>query len=153
VTRDQTAGIYGSLLITALIAVEWKHDVAIDFVAGTLAASIAIFWLAHVWARFINERIRGPLARRRALDLAADEAPMLAAAILPLTVLLASHLGWYDTDTAIALALAVSIAQLFFWGLAVARLAHDRWSLAIGVAFVDGGFGLAIVALKVAVFH
>ena len=56
-------------------------------------------------------------------------------------------------DRAIEIALAVSIGQLFLWGLVVGRAAHRGWVLPLVVAVVDSLLGLAIVALKVAVLH
>jgi hypothetical protein len=56
-------------------------------------------------------------------------------------------------DVAIGLALTVSIAQLFVWGLAVGRAAHSSWHLALAVALVDCLLGILIVVLKVLILH
>ena len=58
-----------------------------------------------------------------------------------------------SVDVAIGIALAVSIAQLFVWGLAVGRAAHGSWHLALAVALVDCALGILIVGLKVAILH
>ena len=58
-----------------------------------------------------------------------------------------------DVDQAITLALIVSVAQLFLWGLAVGRAIGKGWPVALVVATVDCLLGLLIVVLKVLVIH
>ena len=145
--------IYGSLLVTTLVAVQWRADAAPELIAGSLVISVGVFWLAHAWAEVISQRIIGPIGLRHVWAIAAEEASMLLAVVVP-GLLLATHaFGGVSTDLAIGLALAASLVQLFLWGLAVGRAAHDSWPVAVGIGLVDFGFGLAIVALKVVVLH
>jgi hypothetical protein len=151
--RDYTPAVYGSLLVTTLIAVQWRYQPDVIHVGLSLVISVGVFWLTHVWAGLVNRRVRGPIDRREGLAIAVDEAPMLVAAIVPSVILALAPLGLASVDLVLALALAVSIIQLFLWGLAVGRAAHTRWHLAVAVASVDALLGLAIVALKVGVIH
>jgi hypothetical protein len=78
---------------------------------------------------------------------------MLLAAIVPAGVLALGSIGALATDTAVGLALAVSMVQLFVWGWVVGRAAHaSRW-VALVVATLDLLLGMAIVTLEVAVLH
>jgi hypothetical protein len=149
---DYTASIYGSLLVTTLIGVQRQLATSAVTVALTVLISIVVFWLAHSWAAIVNQRMRGRIRVEHAVHLAAEEAPMLAAAIVPIAAL-ASTLAGASVKTAVDLALFASIAQLFLWGLAVGRAAHATWLLAFGVAAIDCLLGLVIVILEVNVLH
>jgi len=152
VRRDAPA-IYGGLLVTALIAVQWRSDTTAEFVGLSIIVSVAVFWLTHVWAEIVDRRVRAPVSRRDVVEVAGAEAPMLTAALPPALILGAARLGLMSVDQAIAVALAVSIAQLFLWGLAVGRALDRGWGVALLAAAVDGAFGLALVGLKVIVVH
>ena len=151
--RDYTPAVYGSLLVTALIAVQWWHDVSATFLGLSLVVSVAVFWLTHVWAGIVNRRIHGSIRRAEAITIAIAEAPMLVAAVVPTLILGLALLGFVTVDTAVAMALLASLVQLFLWGLAVGRSAHLGWALALGVAAVDCALGIAMVILKVVVIH
>jgi hypothetical protein len=150
---DYATAIYGSLLVTSLVALQWRHDPSVDAIALSVLVAVLVFWLAHAWSRIINERVRGPIGVGHAWRIAVAEAPLLAAAVPPALVLALARLPGASTDVAIAAALVVCIGQLFVWGLVVGRAAHSSWWLAIRVAIVDSLFGIVIVGLKVAVLH
>jgi len=150
---DNTPAIYGSLLVTTLVAVQWKAEVVPELVAASLVISVGVFWLAHAWAEVVNGRIRGPMTLSQAWSVALGEATMLLAVVVPGILLGLHRFAGISTDLAIGLALAASLAQLFLWGLAVGRAAHVSWPVAIGLGFIDFGFGVAIVALKAVVLH
>ena len=151
--RDYTPAIYGSLLVTTLIAVQWRGDPSKVFIGLSLAISVAVFWLTHVWSGIVNRRIHGPIRRSDVIEIGTAEAPMLAAPIVPLLVLAIASILDAPIDTAIAAALFASIGQLFVWGLAVGRAAHTSWLLAVVVAAVDCALGFLVVVLKVLVIH
>ena len=152
-SADVTPAVYGSLLVTTLVAVQWRHDVSTTFLGLTLVASVGVFWLAHVWAETINHRIHGSIHRGEVVRMARDESPMLAAAIAPTVVLSLGSIGVIATDTAVGLALVVSLVQLFVWGWIVGRAAHSSAWLAFAVASLDLLLGMAIVTLEVIVLH
>jgi hypothetical protein len=151
--REYTPAIYGSLLVTTLIAVQWRYDAVPELIALSLVVSVAVFWLTHVWSRLMDRRVRGPVGRHEAVDLARREAPMLSAVVAPGIILGLWRTASLTVDAAIGIALAASIAQLFLWGLAVGRAAHASWFRAVLVGLVDCSMGVAIVAFKVLVIH
>ena len=152
VRRDAPA-IYGVLLVTALIAVQWRSDTTAEFVGLSIIVSVAVFWLTHVWAEVVGRRVTGPVSRREVVEIAGAEAPMLTAALPPALMLGAARIGLMSVDQAISLALAVSIVQLFLWGLAVGRALDRGWRVALLAAAIDGALGLVLVGLKVIVVH
>jgi hypothetical protein len=145
--------VYGSLLVTTLVAVQWRHAADPFGISLTLITSVLVFWLAHSWAEIVDHRIKGPIGIRGAAGIAWSESSMLTAAIIPAIILTLPRLTGFDLDTAIGLALLVSLVELFLWGLAVGRTAHGTWPLALGVAVVDCALGLLVVGLKIAVIH
>jgi hypothetical protein len=153
VVPDYTPSIYGALLVTTLVAVQWQADAVTGLIALTLVTSVGVFWLAHVWAAVVNRRLHGSIARGELVTIARDEAPMLASVVVPGLILAFGPVLGLSVDLAIGVALAVSIAQLFVWGLAVGRAAHSTWHLALAVAAVDCALGILIVGLKVLVLH
>ena len=150
---DYAPAVYGSLLVTSLVAVQWRADPSTEAIGLSLFVSVFVFWLAHAWSRIINQRVRGPITVRHATAIAIAEGPLLVAAVPPALVLALSRLPGASTDVVMAAALVVCIAQLFIWGIVVGRAAHTSWWLAIRVAIVDSLLGVVIVGLKVAVLH
>jgi hypothetical protein len=150
---DYANAIYGSLLVTSLVAVQWRHDPSTDVIAASLLISVVVFWLAHVWSEIVNRRVHGPIRAGEVRDLSLQESPMLASAVLPAVVLASARAFDLPVDPVISAALIVCIGQLFVWGLVVGRAAHSSRWLALRVAIVDSLLGVAIVVLKVIVIH
>ena len=151
--HDYAPAIFGSLLITAVVAVQWRHDPDTDAIALTVFISVAIFWLAHVWSEIVNRRVHGTISIAEMREVAVHEASMLTALVVPVLVLAVGPRVGVALETAIGAALAVCIIQLFLWGLVVGRAAHRGWFLPLLVAVVDSLLGLVLVAMKVAVIH
>jgi hypothetical protein len=150
---DYSQAIYGSLLVTSLVAVQWRGTPSPDGIALSIVITLGVFWLAHVWAEVVNLRVHSRFSQSVAVGLARDEASMLLAVILPALVLAIGPRLGMAINTAVAAALVICIGQLFVWGLVVGRAAHRGWLLPIAVAIVDSLLGILIVALKVAVLH
>ena len=150
---DLSSAIYGSLLITALVAAQSRHDANPEFIGFSVLVSVIVFWLMEVWSGLVSLRVQGPTTLAETREVAVHESPMLAAAVLPALALGTWRLQMLDVDQAITLALIVSVAQLFLWGLAVGRAIGKGWPVALVVATVDCLLGLVIVVLKVLVIH
>ena len=152
VRRDAPA-IYGGLLVTALITVQWRSDSTAEFIALSLLVSVFVFWLTHVWAEIVDRRVGGPVSSEQVARIAWDEAPMLSSALAPGATLVLARIVGVPVDEAIALALIVSIVQLFLWGLAVGRALDRGPGVALLAAGIECAFGLLLVGLKVVVVH
>jgi hypothetical protein len=148
---DFSAAIYGAILVTALILAlsHAEHDASV--LALTVLTTMAVFWLAHVWAALVSERITRPreLSPRHVWELARHEGPMLEAAVVPLLLLLGAEVGLYDVDTAVDLSAGAGIVNLFAWGLLLGRRNYDTFAQALGAGIVTGLFGVGIVLLEV----
>ena len=150
---DLSSAVYGSLLVTTLVATQARSDASTAFIVATLLIAVGVFWLTEVWSEVVNHRVRGPINRAGLLEIAREESPMLLAAIPPALVLATASLGITTANQATDLALVVCVIQLFIWGLIVGRAVNRGWGVALLVASVDCALGLLIVVLKVLVLH
>ena len=145
--------VYGSLLVTTLVTIQWQGDPNIELIGLSLLISVVAFWLTDAWSEIVARRIHGPIDVRTAAGIARSQATMLTSVIVPGLILALPRLFGVPVDVAIGAALLVSLVQLFLWGLAVGLAAHgSRW-LALVVALVDCGIGVGVVILKVLVIH
>jgi hypothetical protein len=152
-STDVASAIYGSMLVTVLLAAQSRADVSVPRVGLYVILGVFAFWLTHIWATLVGMRIQGPVTRTVVTEVAREESPMLASAALPLLALAAGVLGTIASDQALDFALAVAVGQLFVWGVAVGRATGRAWGSAVLVGLVDLALGLAIVSLKVFVLH
>jgi hypothetical protein len=153
VVRRDAPAIYGGLLVTALIAVQWRSDAIAERVSLSILVSVFVFWLTHVWAELVDHRVSGPVSRDQVGRVVWAEAPMLMAAVPPAATLALARLAGIPVEQAISIALVVSIAQLALWGLAIGRALNRGWGIALLTAGVECAFGLVLVGLKVVVVH
>ena len=145
--------VYGSLLVTTLVTIQWQGDPNIELIGLSLLISVVAFWLTDAWSEIVARRIHGPIDVRTAVGIARSQATMLTSVIVPGLILALPRLFGVPVDVAIGAALLVSLVQLFLWGLAVGLAAHGSHWLALVVALVDCGIGVGVVILKVLVIH
>ena len=146
-------GVYGSLLVTTLVVIQWRGDAAPQLIGLSLLIAVAAFWLAHAWSEIVAERVHGRVGLARAGAIARSESSMLASVIVPGILLGLPLMIGLEVDVAIGAALLASLVQLFLWGLVAGLAAHGSRALAFGVALIDCGLGIAVVGLKVIVLH
>jgi hypothetical protein len=148
--RHYAAAVYGSILVTALIAVLDHEHATPSALVGGVAATVGVFWLAHVWSGLIGERV--VTARRfdwrRVRHVAAEEWPMVESAAWPLSALALSLAGLYDVETGTTIALGIGIAHLFGWGFVIGRRTYGTWTASIGTGLLEGALGVGIVLLE-----
>jgi hypothetical protein len=149
------AAIYGSILAVAFIAIFREEHSKPGAVAVSVAGTMVVFWIAHVWSSLLGWRLhhREGVTFTVVRRIAWSEWPLLEAAVAPGVVLALGWLGVLDGDTAEDLALAVCIVQLFGWGLVVAQRTYRRWWIATVAGLFDGALGLVIVLLEIRVVH
>jgi hypothetical protein len=148
------SAIYGAVLVTAVIAAlsEAPDAGPLELVGATVNTSL-VFWLAHVFARFVGERAgdRDSAEWHSVPQLLSQEIPMVAAALLPVAALGLAQLEVLSRDDAVTVALASGVLELSVWGAIAGH--HERWGLgvvALGSAAATA-LGLLMVFLKVLV--
>ena len=150
---DFAPAVYGSLLVTTLVTVQWQGDANPERIALSLLIAVVAFWLTDVWSEIVAHRVVGRITVPTALAIARAQAPMLSSVIVPGLILGLSRFLGVPIDVAIGAALLASLVQLFLWGLAVGRVAHASPGLALLVALVDCGIGVGVVLVKILVIH
>jgi hypothetical protein len=150
--HDTAGAIYGTIAAMAVIAgtaADPSHAKPLRLTAATLF----VFWLAHVYAQALSHHLRG--AKRLDWSVVrtamAEEWPLLEGPVPLLVVLALGALGVLDDHLSIRLALWLGVAQLVAWGILYARRQRWRWPTAITAGAVNGVFGLLIVLLEVVV--
>ena len=150
---DYAPAVYGSLLVTTLLAIQWRGDPNPELIGLSLLISVVAFWLTDAWSEIVAHRVQGPIDAPTAVGIARSQATMLTSVIVPGIILATPRLLGVSVEVAVGAALLVSLVQLFLWGLAVGLAAHGSRGLALVVALVDLGIGLGVVILKVLVIH
>jgi hypothetical protein len=157
VTEEQqnpARAIYGTILVMAVISA-LAHDESItsaELIAGVAATTI-VFWIAHVYAEVLGNRLEGEHAVSwNNVRLASrHEWPLVEAALPLVLALMLGVLGILSTDSAVNVAIAVGVVELFLWGIAVGRRLGLSLSATIAAGVVNGALGVAIAGLKVLV--
>ncbi|HKF79277.1 MAG TPA: hypothetical protein VKB17_00465 [Thermoleophilaceae bacterium] len=146
--------VYGQILATAIVATLSEDSAAsASEIFFGVAVAMLVFWLAHVYAEAVAVRLDRdqPLTVPEVWRVAVQEWPEAQAAIPALAALGLGWVGVLTRDAATDLAIALGVVALFGWGFLIARRSRlSPWGTAGAVA-LNGGFGLAIVALKVIV--
>ena len=149
------AGIYGSIVVTALVGALREAHAGIGDVTSTVIATMTVFWLAHTWAQVQGERLHAGhhLSFSHVRRIAGHEWPMLESGFAPVCALLLGWVGILDTTNATRAALTIGIVQLLAWGFALGRRVYGTWHGAALAGLVDGAFGVGLVLLEIAVSH
>ena len=135
-----TSSIYGTVLAIALIAA-YSAEEELDSL---------LFWLAHSQAELLAVRyaVGHPLSRAETREHLRHGLPMVEAGLPPAGALLLGAIGLVSDDTSVSLALAVGVAELGAWGIAVGSKEKLGTLRTIGVTAVNVSLGLAVVGLK-----
>jgi hypothetical protein len=149
IAANPRGAVYGTIVATAVIAATAGHEPPGLVLAATVA-TLLVFWLAHMYADFLDHGLRQPgLGVRVLLASMARELSMLAAPALSVLFLLLGALGALDERLAVRLALWSGVVQLTGWGIEVGRRRGQGWLTALLTGLVNGTFGLVIVLLEV----
>jgi hypothetical protein len=150
-----SAASYGTVLVLAALALLNADDVASGHGWELLTGVGFATWLAHLYAEMMGDHLRHTTAPGRAeLGRAmADALPILLAAVAPAGMLLLGRLDVLAPGTALTTSIAVALVQLVGVGTFVGLMVSNDRSRAWLYGAATAVFGLAIVALKVALAH
>jgi hypothetical protein len=149
-TTNFAAAIYGSILVAALVSTLDAEHATAGAMSVAVLSTMVVFWIAHVWADAVAERVTDPtpLSVARVRRIARVQWPMVQTAIGPLVALALASAGAWSLHVGVDVALAVSVAQLAAWGIVIGLRTASSWPAALLSGLVDGLLGVAIVALK-----
>jgi hypothetical protein len=149
---DTAGAIYGTIISMAVIA-GTAADPGHGKPLWLTLATLAVFWLAHVYAQTLSHHLKGAKRLEWPAVKAAmvEERPLLEGPIPMLVVLALGELHVFEGRTAVRLALWIGVAELVIWGVLYARRQRWGWPSAITAGAVNGLLGLAIVLLEVVI--
>ena len=149
---DTAGAIYGTIVAMALIAGA-AADPGHGKLLGLTAATLFVFWLAHVYAQTLSHHLKGAKRLEWPAVKAAmvEERPLLEGPLPLLVVLALGQLHVIEGRTGIRLALWIGVGELVTWGILYARRQRWTWPSSITAGAVNGLLGLAIVLLEVVV--
>jgi hypothetical protein len=149
IAANPRGAVYGTIVATAVIAAAAGHE-SPELILAATTATLLVFWLAHVYADFLDSGLRQARFDLKVLrGIMARELSMLAAPALSIGFLLLGALGLFDEGLAIRLALWNGVAQLVGWGIDVGRRRGQAWPAALLTGLVNGAFGVVIILLEV----
>ena len=143
--------IYGTVLVSALIAVGYDDDTDLDVLLFTLG-SIAVFWVAHVYAgavadlHLVDGHLKG--VGRSILHSMRRASSILLPMLLPAVFLFLAVVHVLDEYVAFYLALATGTVVLGVLGWVAFALRGASWRGRVLGALSTAALGVAVVALS-----
>jgi hypothetical protein len=155
-SRDSIAGtVYGTIVVMGAIAAGAGSDPRPGRLAGIVAGTVLVLWIAHVYAHALGETIQ--LGRRldsaELLSVARRELAIVLAGVAPVGALVLGELGVLKPRTAGWVAMGFGLATLLIQGIryaGVERLSRLGTAVTVGINL---GLGLLIVGLKAGLGH
>lgn len=149
------AAVYGSIIAAAVIGAFHEESVSPADIALSLLGTMIVFWLVHIWAEFLGERIhhRTRFSFHRIAAIARAEWPLVEAGLAPSVALFLGWAGILSENVAEDLAITICIVQLFGWGLFLGLRASRSWRGAVAAGVTNGVLGLILVGLEITFVH
>ena len=149
-TSASAGAIYGTIASMAVVAGGAEHT-AIGRLLVVTVLTLAIFWLAHVYANALAHHLSAAdgLDWRAVRSAMAEEWPLVTGPLPALALLALGALDVLPDDVAIRLMLWCGVAQLLGWGITFARRQRWGWPMALTTGAVNATFGIVIVVLEV----
>jgi hypothetical protein len=150
-SRNPASAVYGTVLAGSLIATEGARDsVDVPRLLGLVLVTQLVYWLAHVYADLVGQRIRTGRRPRRSdvRELLREEWSLVAASYGPLVAVGTVYLLGYRANTAVLAGLWVTTAMLVLWAVVAGRRGRMRGPELALYAVLSGAFGCTLVVLK-----
>jgi hypothetical protein len=154
--RSISGTVYGTILAMSVIAATGATGTAEPWrLAGFVASSAVVFWLAHVYASALDDSIRsGRRLNLASLErVARHEAAIPLAAVPAIVALSLGALGVLRESRAIWLALGLGVATLGVQSWRYSQIEELSRSKTLAVVAWNLALGLVIVGLKAAISH
>jgi hypothetical protein len=155
-SRDSIAGtVYGTIVVMGAIAAGATTDPRPGKLAGAVAATVVVLWIAHVYSHALGETVK--LGRRldwaELTSVARRELAIPLAGVAPVASLVLGELGVLRETTAGWLAMGFGLATLLLQGVRYASVERlSGLGTAVTVA-INLSLGLLIVGLKAGLAH
>jgi hypothetical protein len=148
--------IYGTIVVLAVVAAGARvYPGEAGHIAGLVAVTSVVLWLAHVYADGLAHSIAHDehLSLAELRRIAWREGSIVEAALPPVAALLLGALGLFSTGVAVWVAFGLGLGVLAAAGIVFARVERLGWVGMLAVVAANLGLGIALVALKLVVAH
>jgi hypothetical protein len=152
--RTLASAVYGQIVSTAVVVTASEYpDYGAGDIALTVLATMLVFWAAHAFAEVVTERLlRGSaMSWQEVLAVMGQELPLVQSAVPALLALGLGAVGILGYAASVDLAIALGVLALFGWGVVIGRHSRLPWWKTVGLAAINGLFGLLLVLLKILV--
>ena len=152
----QIAGlVYGTIVTMGALAAGSQAETDPWRLAATVAGTVIVLWIAHVYSDSLAESITTGhrLDRAEFADVARRELAIPLAAVGPIIALALGAVGVFRESTALWVAFGIGLATLFVEGVRFAGVEQLSRLARVMTVAVNVSLGLVIVALKVALSH
>ena len=150
IAANPRGAIYGTIIATSVIAAMAASGKSAALILTATATTLLVFWLAHVYADFVDRGLRyANLDLKLLASIMGHELSMLAAPALSILFLLLGAVGVLDEPMAVRLALWNGVVQLVGWGIEVGHRRGQPWPASLLTGLINGAFGLVIIFLEV----
>lgn len=117
--------------------------------ALTLVVTVGALWLAALFADLTAHlAVHGRLHRVESWALVRSRSEVLATAVVPLLLVTAAGVGWWQLDTALLWAAAGQVFTLGVVGVLAVRGTSLSWPVKTLVVLAEVALGLVVVAVK-----
>jgi len=149
--HDTAAGIYGTILATSIVVgLSETNDPSPPRALEFLLVSQIVFWLAHVYARYVAGKAEASAPGADDLvAIAIYEWPIVRACAPAVLAIVLWWLGALSENGAYWLALTLGIGELAVLGFAFGRRTGQGVLRATATATLDAGLGAVLVLVKV----
>jgi hypothetical protein len=150
IAANPRGAVYGTIVASAVIAATGAGHKSPGLILAATAATLLVFWLAHVYADFLDHGLRHASADLKVLvSIMGRELSMLVAPTLSILFLVLGALGLLGETLAVRLALWSGVLQLLGWGIDAARRSGRPWAGALLAGLINSAFGVLIIILEV----
>jgi hypothetical protein len=143
--------VYGTILVLAVVsALSEDHAASAGEILGGVLATSLVFWLVHVYAEVLSRGTEGDQTPfwRLVRASAAQEWPLVEAALAPCLPLLLGAIGVLGRSAAITVSIIVGLAGLAGWGYTAGRRLQQSRLKAVATATGALALGVLMVLLK-----
>jgi len=150
-TRNPASAVYGTVIAGSLIATEGARDpVDVPRMVALVLVSQLVYWLAHVYAELVGQRIETGRRPRRSdvAHLLREEWSLVAASYGPLLAVVLARLVGAGTNAAVLAGLWTATGVLVLWALVAGRRGRLRGAELVLYVVLSAAFGCALVLLK-----
>lgn len=148
---EPAEAIYGTLVAAAVLAAKGQKGESGAEIFGSALLVLVLYWVAHVYADVVGERLRTRERPgwSRILGAAVRDWSMLRGSLIPVVIFGLVRLSGASVNAAVLTALWSTIVLLACWGLVAALRGGARGLELVVETLVCAALGFVVLVLKI----